>query len=107
MLRSPRRLAITSSSFCCAVNFRYLRVSPNVVSSSLSGRSSDASRTEPRRLRRLASPSRRSITSRQHEAGEQGTTGRVYGRVLGGFAVKLRCEDSGRVVVLLSSSGGL
>src|SRR5215218_5814926 len=72
MLRSPRRLAITSSSFCCAVNFRYLRVSPNVVSSSLSGRSSDASRTEPRRLRRLASPSRRSIRSRQHEAGEQG-----------------------------------
>jgi hypothetical protein len=32
MLRFPRRLAITSSSFCCTVNVRYLRVSLNVVS---------------------------------------------------------------------------
>jgi len=31
--RSPRQLAITSSSFCCGLNFRYLRVSLNVVSS--------------------------------------------------------------------------
>jgi hypothetical protein len=35
-----------------------LRVSLNVVSYSLSGRSSDDLRTEPRRLRQLASPSR-------------------------------------------------
>ena len=56
MLRSPRQLAITSSSFCWGVNFRYLRVSLNVISYSLSGRSSDQPRTEPRRLRRLASP---------------------------------------------------
>jgi ClpP class serine protease len=54
------------------VNFRYLRVSLNVISSSLSGRSSDDLRTEPRRLRRLASRSRRSIRSCQHEAREQG-----------------------------------
>jgi hypothetical protein len=31
LLRSPRQPAITSSSFCCAVNLRYLRVSPNVA----------------------------------------------------------------------------
>jgi len=30
--RSPRQLAITSSSICCALNFRYLRVSLNVCS---------------------------------------------------------------------------
>src|SRR4051812_42794653 len=49
----PRSDASTSSGFCCAVNFRYLRFSLNVLSISSSGPSSDASRTEPRRLRRL------------------------------------------------------
>jgi hypothetical protein len=37
MLRSPRQLPITSSSFCCGMNFRYLRVSLNVFFCSLSG----------------------------------------------------------------------
>jgi hypothetical protein len=50
----PRNDASTSSVFCCALNFRYVRFSLNVLSISLSGPSSDASRTEPRRLRRLA-----------------------------------------------------
>ena len=45
---------------------------PTSAPISLSGRSSDEHRTEPRRLRRLASPSRRSITSCQYEAGMQG-----------------------------------
>ncbi len=54
ILFGPRSDASTSSVFCWAVNFRYLRFSLNVLSISLSGPSSEALRTEPRRLRRLA-----------------------------------------------------
>src|SRR5215216_3373963 len=57
-------LAITSSSFCCAVNLRYVRLlSLNVVSSSLSGRSPDASPTEPS----PASPGHTPIKENNHK----------------------------------------
>src|SRR5215204_1910693 len=42
----PRNDASTTSVFCCAVNFRYLRVSLNGSSRSIKQPSSDLSRTE-------------------------------------------------------------
>ncbi len=54
---------------CCAVNFRYLRFSLIDPLDRLSGPSSEAPRTEPRRLRRLAPSPKRAIRTCQHRHG--------------------------------------
>jgi hypothetical protein len=96
--RSPRRLAITSSSFCCAVNFRYLRVSLNVLSYSLSDRSSDDLRTEPRRLRWLASPGRLRA-SRKPRGGSSSSCPRQRGHA----RILATTEDGGVLVRVWTS----
>src|SRR5918995_6463318 len=94
----PRSDASTSSLFCWAVNFRYVRLL-NVFSISLSGLSSEASRTEETPAS-PAPPSQREIRDCQQRSGVQATARRRRSWPVPDRVLRDRGHVSGGVPVL-------